>query len=154
MAEIGEGAFNNCSSLTSVKFPKSITEIHENTFTGCDSLREIRAPSCAIDVFETKNRPQATAGFAALYAQGYAFEPEIEKSYTDYIKRRRKALYPAAIQTPQLLRYMLDKKMIPQEDIVEILEIADAPDALEARLALLEYRHREFGDDGFKWKGL
>lgn len=48
MVKIGEktygnrvGAFENCTSLTSIVFPASVWEIEENAFLHCSSLRRI-----------------------------------------------------------------------------------------------------------------
>ena len=38
---IGEDAFYNCTSLTSVKIPNSVTTIGETAFYGCDNLKEV-----------------------------------------------------------------------------------------------------------------
>ena len=35
---IGQGAFSNCDSLTSITIPDSVTTIRGTAFEGCDSL--------------------------------------------------------------------------------------------------------------------
>ena len=42
--EIGEYAFDDCSSLTSITIPPSVTEIGEYAFCGCSSLTSITIP--------------------------------------------------------------------------------------------------------------
>lgn len=42
---IGENAFNNCESLTSVEFPDTVTSIGHSAFSGCKSLQSIEIPS-------------------------------------------------------------------------------------------------------------
>ena len=44
MTEIGEYAFNNCTGLTSVAFPESLTKIGEIAFHNCSSLTSIVLP--------------------------------------------------------------------------------------------------------------
>ena len=42
---IGEGAFSNCNSLTSINIPNSVTTIGESAFWGCTSLTSINIPN-------------------------------------------------------------------------------------------------------------
>ena len=42
---IGENAFNDCESLTSVKIPNSVTLIEDSAFEFCDALTDITIPS-------------------------------------------------------------------------------------------------------------
>ena len=41
MTSIGYGAFNGCSSLTSIELPAGVTSIGDDAFSGCSSLMEI-----------------------------------------------------------------------------------------------------------------
>ena len=41
---IGDGAFHNCQSLTSIVIPKGVTTIGDKAFRGCISLEEIEIP--------------------------------------------------------------------------------------------------------------
>lgn len=44
MTSIGESAFSDCSSLTSISLPKGVTSIGESAFYGCISLTNISLP--------------------------------------------------------------------------------------------------------------
>ena len=45
LTTIGNGAFNNCSGLTSVIIPNSVTSIEASAFDRCDSLTEVTIPN-------------------------------------------------------------------------------------------------------------
>ncbi|MDE6366331.1 MAG: leucine-rich repeat domain-containing protein, partial [Muribaculaceae bacterium] len=45
LVEIGRHAFNECSRLTSVEIPNSVTSIEERAFYGCTGLTSIEIPS-------------------------------------------------------------------------------------------------------------
>ena len=52
MTEIGVGAFEKCSSLTSVNIPSSVTEIGYEAFSGCSSLTSVNIPSSVTSIGE------------------------------------------------------------------------------------------------------
>ena len=43
--DIGKQAFNNCDALTSINIPSSVTSIGQNAFSGCHGLTSITIPS-------------------------------------------------------------------------------------------------------------
>ena len=47
---IGEYAFENCSGLTSVTFPSSVTSIGEYAFSGCSGLTSVTIPSSVTSI--------------------------------------------------------------------------------------------------------
>ena len=52
VTSIGEGAFQNCKSLTSVEIPDSVTSIGDYAFSGCNKLKTIEASSSNVN-FQT-----------------------------------------------------------------------------------------------------
>ena len=45
LAYIGEGAYSNCISLSSLNIPSSVTTIDSNAFSNCDTLKSIILPA-------------------------------------------------------------------------------------------------------------
>ncbi len=41
VTSVGSGAFRNCSNLTSISIPKSVTSLSEYAFSGCDKLLKV-----------------------------------------------------------------------------------------------------------------
>ena len=47
---IGEGTFWNCSSLTSIEIPSSVTSISNNAFNGCGNLTSVEIPDSVTSI--------------------------------------------------------------------------------------------------------
>ena len=52
VTSIGEGAFINCSGLTSVTIPNSVTSIGDSAFEGCSGLTSITIPNSVTSIEE------------------------------------------------------------------------------------------------------
>ena len=52
VTEIGEWAFGNCSGLVTVSLPNAITKIYDYTFNGCSSLTSIAIPETVTSLGE------------------------------------------------------------------------------------------------------
>ena len=52
VTEIGEGAFEDCGSLSSITIPSSVTKIGGGAFYGCSSLASIMIPSSVTKIGE------------------------------------------------------------------------------------------------------
>lgn len=53
VTEIGEGAFNTCSGLTSIEISNSVTKISKNTFEGCANLTSVTIPDSVTEIGES-----------------------------------------------------------------------------------------------------
>ncbi len=74
VTSIGEGAFRDCSSLTSVTIPNSVTSISDYAFYGCSSLTSVvwNAQNCA-DFPSTSQAP-----YRASQITSFTFGNEVE----------------------------------------------------------------------------
>lgn len=50
--EIGEGAFDGCTSLTSIEIPSSVTIIREKAFSGCEALSTLTIPNNVKEIWK------------------------------------------------------------------------------------------------------
>ena len=123
------------SESFSMRHPAAFVEVDKD----CTNLERVYAPHCSMDRLGNLKIP-AALGFAHLAAQGFAFDSEIEGLYEAYIKKQRKKLYPMAVKEPDLLAYMISRKIIPANQLEECLTLAQAEDRAEAVAALLEYQ--------------
>jgi len=53
VTSIGNSAFRDCSSLTTILIPSSVTSIGQSAFSGCSSLTEITIPSSVTNIGQT-----------------------------------------------------------------------------------------------------
>lgn len=56
ITEIGNGAFEECSSLQSIDIPNSVTEIGDYAFSGCSSLKSIDIPDGVTEISKSAFR--------------------------------------------------------------------------------------------------
>ena len=137
VTKIGDYAFEDCTGLTSVTIPESVTTIDKSVFK--NSRPAIIAPHIPVGGFDAAGKPGACRGFAKLYLDGAALDEEIKAGYLKYIKGQKKRLYPKAIQHEALLRLMFAEKMIVRKDIDPLLEECDRQNNIAAKAAVLEY---------------
>ena len=50
MSSIGDTAFNGCTGLTSVTFPKSVINIGASAFAGCTALADVTIPKETLNI--------------------------------------------------------------------------------------------------------
>ena len=83
MTAIGEYAFMNCSGLTSIEIPASVTSIEHEAFSGCSGLTEIfsrasEPPVCNYKAWLYVNKSTCTLYVPAGTKDAYAAASEWE----------------------------------------------------------------------------
>ena len=59
-----------------------------------------------------------------MMISGETLVPDIEKSYSDFIKENSREFYEAALTNPDVLDYLMKKRLIPAGDADELLQRA------------------------------
>jgi hypothetical protein len=70
VTRIGEQAFFNCTNLTSVTFPNSLTTIEDSAFAGCTSLATVTFPNSLVSIGDYAFRD--CTNLTGVYFQGSA----------------------------------------------------------------------------------
>ncbi len=148
--KVGKGAFAGCASLTRLVLPQSVKKPKYSAFRGCPLSAS--APYLPVKTFKQKNRPQAAQHFAAACLAELEMRRKIRAGYLGYIRSRRKRLYPAAVESEELLWLMLKKKMVPKKEIRLLLEETDKQEKPAAKAAVMGYGKQRFLEKGSKEK--
>ncbi len=135
--KIGKGAFAGCSSLARLVLPVTVKKMNRSTFRGCPM--PVSVPYLPVKQFKKKHRPQAAQHFAAARLAKLKMCKKIQSSYLGYIRKRRKRLYPAAIEREELLWLMLEENMVPQKELRRLAEEANRQGKWDAKAAVMAY---------------
>ncbi|MDE6827517.1 MAG: leucine-rich repeat domain-containing protein, partial [Alistipes sp.] len=101
---IGYRAFSDCSSLTSVTIPDSVTSIGIDAFRGCSSLTSVTIGNSVTSI---KNLAfQGCSSLTSVYCKAIVpptitsdiFDSNVKATATLYVPKRRKTAYAAAIE--------------------------------------------------------
>ncbi len=163
LTSIGTESFAG-TALETVTIPATVTTMKARAFQGCHLRRAVlqgelklsgqilgKAPFELIaGEIPFSQLPQAyrvcgVLGFAACYQEGQALGEEYQAECLQYIKGQRKRLYPLAMKHPALLSVMVSEKLIPKEDMENLLQQAAKLKRAELNAMLLEYQSRTFG---------
>ena len=162
LKKINEGLCSDCDGLEEVVIPEKVTEIGLDAFRGCglqqvtllskrvemetypfDMEKKFRllAPNLPIADLKPAYRENAIRGFLR---QQEMFSPERRADYLSYIKTHCKNLSPLALEEPELLRMMLEGKMLTPKAAEQLAVQAAQEGCPEAAAQLLDYQNKIF----------
>ena len=144
--EVGEEAFFKNKFVEEVTVPESTYAIGINAFCGCTNLKRILFKGTihfggdyiitkkqnvelvflknSIDSVVSVYQEKALAGFLYAVENGLSMDETVKGDNLEWIKRRRKKLYPAAFENPVLLGLILDNKLISRKELDEVISQA------------------------------
>ena len=160
--QIGKEAFSECKNLKRVVLPDGIRTIGRRAFFGCRNLRELDVPSSVTEyaqwtkdacilklrgiplrnVTEPAQKKLAAIGYMKLRQNGEEILSPYQSGYEEYIRQNRSVFYGMALKDAQILSFLTDAEMIPEEEIDDLIQRANAERNTQAAACLLEYRHR------------
>lgn len=166
---IGSSALGGCAALAELDIPEQVYKLSTYAFCdiwhGCDSLRRLTIRGTQVrfgkDAFfklgpeveiiltqmspaklPEPQRSAAVRTFARQIAAGEELTARHREIYLKYIKKSLKGLCDIVLQTPELLRLMLQEKMISSTDLDGLLtRVAGKP---ELTAMLLDYQQTQF----------
>ena len=163
LKKINEGLCSDCDGLEEVVIPEKVTEIGLDAFQGCALQRvtllgkrvemevypfgqeknfRLFAPNLSITELKPVYRENAIRGF--LHQEGEMFSAERRADYLSYIKTNYKKLSPLALEEPELLRLMLEEKMLTPKAAEQMAVQAAQESCPEAAVQLLDYQNKIF----------
>ena len=140
LEELEGRTFGNCPHLEHIKLPDSLTKLHKTAFAGCDALTDLRADGIALNDLSVKCRQAAMVDFARRLLAGEEIPSDRQAACLQYIQSNRKKLYSYALQYGDLLRLMLEERIIPQKDVQSLLDESDRQGSAAAKEVILAYQ--------------
>ena len=133
-------AFKGCSSLRTVTFEEKAPKNCDKSFHNCP-IEIIYAPASSVSDFSVFKEAYLI-GFVLLLKKGGSIEDEIVKQNNKYIKQNVRKLY--ATKSEDLFEYILRNKLIPLEDIDELVTKFNKEKNVARVAALIDYKEKNY----------
>jgi hypothetical protein len=166
--KIGDDAFYMCKKMTEIEIPDGVEIVGSYAFYGCEKLTRASVPATmqirdrgwfdylwqytALQVLRAPGRKlgqlrprlqAAVIGYAEMIAEGQTFAPEIENRYRIYITNLRGELFRFIPSHPELLWYMMDRKIIKETDLEALLAWVKQANSPDLTAEILTYAHAQ-----------
>lgn len=134
---IGDGAFWECTGLTGVRIPESVTDIGRDAFYLGGPLSDL----------PEEDWHGAARGFLFARERGIRETGRWKEEYLDYFRDHADAFAEDAKEDRSVLLFLTGEGLLDREGTDRLLRHFLAAGDVEAKAVLLQYRQR-FGEDG------
>ena len=148
--EIGESAFRNCRSFMWLKLPQDMAfDLHwfsaphdPPCFSADHTIIPFVTTRPFADISSEIGTRRAALGFIQAENEGIHTDAYLEASYIDYIRSGITGFYEDMLEDDDILRWLCERKLIPQSDVERLLERASDSGRASASAQLLNYQNK------------
>lgn len=159
LQELDDRAFQLCRSLQKIRIPENVHRIGDRVFDECyklsvqlDCLDVTIGRNCFMDTASVQIchlhpskvpvnvRDSVILAFAEEYCNASIQDDVFVRQMVQYIQNRRKQYYALAFANWSLMQMMIQERMIPLDDVDEILEKILPEGEADHAAALMRYK--------------
>ncbi len=159
LTEIDDRAFQHCRKLQTIHIPEMVTRIGDRAFDECvklsvqiDAMDVTLGRHCFMDDASIRIahihpakvpvnvRDSAICAFADDYCSDNVQDDAFAGQMIQYIQNRRRQYYPLALKHWNMMQMMIQERVIPLEDVNDLLDAIFSQGEAEHAAALMGYK--------------
>ncbi len=166
LREIDDRAFQNCRKLKTIRIPEMVTRIGDRAFDECvklsvqiDAMDVTLGRHCFMDDASLRLehihpakvpvnvRNSAICTFADDYCNENVRDAAFARQMIQYIQNRRRQYYSLAVNHWNMMQMMIQERVIPLEDVDDLLDAIFSQGEADHAAALLGYKQSLTAED-------